>query len=309
MNTQANAMHESAMSRQIAPAAVPATRLFYWSVRRELWEHRSIYLAPLAAAGVFLAGFLISSVRLAGRMRAALALDPMHQHEKLAQPYDYAAGMVMLASLLVGLYYCLEALQSERRDRSILFWKSLPVSDLTTVFSKATIPIVIVPLLTWAVTAITMIVMWLLNAAVVAAYGMNAAALCTRLSLFQMCLMLLYHLVTVHSLWHAPFYGWLLMVSAWARRAVFLWAFLPPLAICALEKIVFNSSHFGALLMYRLTGGPEAMAMATGSMPINPGTHLTPGRFLTTPGLWIGLAITAAFLIAAVWLRRYRGPI
>jgi len=290
-------MTESPLERQrIMPAAISATRPFYWSLRREFWEIRSIYIAPLAAAALILFGFLISA--LAHRKR--LMVD---------EPYDFAAGMLMLTQILVGFFYSLEALHGERRDRSILFWKSLPVSDLTTVFSKATIPIVIVPLLTWAVTAITMIVMWLLNAAVVAAYGMNAAALCTRLSLFQMCLMLLYHLVTVHSLWHAPFYGWLLMVSAWARRAVFLWAFLPPLAICALEKIVFNSSHFGALLMYRLTGGPEAMAMATGSMPINPGTHLTPGRFLTTPGLWIGLAITAAFLIAAVRLRRYRGPI
>ena len=41
----------------------------------------------------------------------------------------------------------------------------------------------------------------------------------------------------------------------------------------------------------------------------DPMTHLTPGNFLSSPGLWIGLAIAAAFLAAAVRLRRYREPI
>ena len=307
MNTQANAMHESAMSRQIAPAAVPATRLFYWSVRRELWEHRSIYLAPLAAAGVFLAGFLISSVRLAGRMRAALALDPMHQHEKLAQPYDYAAGMVMLASLLVGLYYCLEALQSERRDRSILFWKSLPVSDRTTILAKATVPLVIIPLLGWSITTVTQFAMLVVNSAVLAGSGLSVATLWTQLSPVQMSLLLLYHLVTVHALWQAPIYGWLLMVSAWARRAAFLWATVPVLAIGVVEKMAFGTSYFARMVGNRFAGGPEAMPMSD-SFPTNPAMHLTPGHFLSSAGLWLGLAVTAAFLVAAIRLRRYRDP-
>jgi len=307
MNTQENVMHESAMSRQIAPVAVPATRLFYWSVRRELWEHRSIYLAPLAAAGVFLVGFLISSVRLASRMRAALALDPMHQHEKLAQPYDYAAGMVMLASLLVGLYYCLEALQSERRDRSILFWKSLPVSDRTTILAKVAVPLVLIPVLGWSITTVTQFAMLIVNSAVLAGSGLSAATLWTKLSPVQMSLLLLYHLVTVHALWQAPIYGWLLMVSAWARRAAFLWATVPVLAIGVVEKMAFGTSYFARMVGNRFAGGPEAMPMSD-SFPTNPAMHLTPGHFLSSAGLWLGLAVTAAFLVAAVRFRRYRDP-
>jgi len=307
MNTQANVMHEPTMSSQIAPAPVPASRLFYWCVRRELWEHRAIYIAPLAAAGVFLAGFLISSVHLAGRMRAALALDAMHQHEKLAQPYDYAAGMVMLASLLVGLYYCLEALQSERRDRSILFWKSLPVSDRTTILAKAAVPLVIIPLLGWSITTVTQFAMLVVNSAVLAGSGLSVATLWARLSPIQMSLLLLYHLVTVHALWQAPIYGWLLMVSAWARRAAFLWATVPVLAIGIVEKMAFGSSYFGRMVGNRFAGGPEAMPMSD-SFPTNPAMHLTPGHFLSSAGLWLGLAVTAAFLVAAIRLRRYRDP-
>ena len=309
MNTQANAMRESPLeSEGIVTGSLSKTRPFYWSVRRELWENRAIYLAPLAAAGVFLFGFLISSFHLASRMRAALALDAMHQREKIAQPYDYAAGMVMLTSLLVGLYYCLEALQSERRDRSILFWKSLPISDRTTILAKATVPLVIVPLLGWVITTVAQFVMLIVNSAVLAGSGLSVATLWTQLSPFQMSLLLLYHLVTVHALWQAPIYGWLLMVSGWARRAAFLWATVPLLAIGVVEKMVFGTSYLGGLIGSRFAGGPEAIPMSD-SFPTNPAMHLTPGHFLSSAGLWLGLAVTAAFLAAAVRLRRYREPI
>jgi ABC-2 type transport system permease protein len=306
MNTPLNAMPEAFPDSQaIAPAATAATRPFYWSVRRELWENRSIYLAPLAAAAVALFGFLIATMTPHVRLKD---LSPA-RHDALVEPYDFIAGLLMLTQLLVGVFYSLEALHGERRDRSILFWKSLPVSDLTVVLSKATIPIVVVPLFTWAVTVALQFVMLMLSSAIVAGRGLSVATLWAQVSLFQMSMMLLYHLVTVHALWHAPIYGWLLLVSGWARRAAILWAVLPVLGVLAIEKIAFGTSHFGDLLIYRLAGGSEAMAMATGSMPIDPGTHLTPGHFLASPGLWLGLLVTAGFLLAAARVRRYRGPI
>src|SRR5206468_11277314 len=149
MNTQSNAMPESLDAQRVAPAVLSPSRPMYWSVRRELWENRSIYIAPLAVAGVFLFGFLISTIHLPARMRALSALDPAQQREAIAMPFDIAAALLMLTQLLVGAFYCLDALHGERRDRSILFWKSLPVSDLTTVLSKASIPLVVLPLLTF----------------------------------------------------------------------------------------------------------------------------------------------------------------
>src|SRR6266478_4392169 len=311
MNTQSNAIPESPLESQvIAPAVISATRRMYWSVRRELWESRSIYLAPLAVAALFLFGFLISTIHLPDKMRAALELNLVQQHESIEQPYIFAALLIMATAFIVGVFYCLDALHGERRDRSIMFWKSLPVSDLTTVLSKASIPLVVLPLLAFAITVTLQLIMLLLSSAVLLGNGLSAAPLWTQLSLFQMSLMLLYHLLTVHSLWHAPFYGWLLLVSGWARRAPFLWAVLPVLAICVVEKIAFNTSHFAALLGDRFAGGPEAVALTGASrFPIEPGMQLTPGHFLSSPGLWIGLGVTAALLAAAVRLRRYRGPI
>ncbi len=309
MNTQANAIPESPLESQvIAPAVISATRRMYWSVRRELWESRSIYIAPLAVAALILVGFLISTIHLPGKMRAALALNPVQQHELIEQPYSFAALLIMATTFIVAVFYCLDALHGERRDRSILFWKSLPVSDLTTVLSKASIPLVVLPLLTFAITVATQFIMLLLSSAVLLGSGLSVATLWTQVSLFQMSLMLLYHLVTVHALWWAPIYGWLLLVSGWARRAAFLWAGLPLLAVGVVEKVAFNSSHFAAILRNRMDGGAEAVT-APGTFPMDPMTHLTPGHFLGSPGLWIGLAVAAAFLAAVVRLRRYREPI
>ncbi len=310
MSTQSNAMPESPVESQvIAPAVISATRRMYWSVRRELWENRSIYIAPLAVAAVILFGFLISTIHLPDKMRAALALDAAKQHELIERPYSFAALLIMGTTFIVAVFYCLDALHGERRDRSILFWKSLPVSDLTTVLSKASIPLVVLPLLTFAITVVTQWIMLLLSTAVLLGSGLSVATLWTHLPLFQMWLMLLYHLLAIHALWYAPIFGWLLLVSGWARRAAFLWAALPLLAIGVVEKIAFNTSHFAAMLGHRLSGGSEGVGFTAGSMSMDLLTQLTPGQFLISPGLWVGLAVTAAFLAAAVRLRRYQGPI
>ena len=305
MNTQSEAMVPLEANVTV-PVVIPASRRLYWSVRRELWENRSIYLAPLAVAAVFLVAFLIGAIHPPVKMRDAMALDPMRHQDLVEQPYTFAAFLLMGTTLIVALFYCLEALYSERRDRSILFWKSLPVSDLTTVLAKLSIPLIILPLATFAITIVTQWIMLLLSSVLMLARGQSVAALWSNLPLFQMSLMLLFHIVAIHGLQFAPVYSWLLLVSSWARRAPFLWAVLPPFAIGVAERIAFHTSHFAALLGYLLGGGPEVV---TGKMQMLPLTPLAVGEFFINPGLWIGLAVAAAFLAAAVRLRRYREPI
>jgi len=308
MNIRSNELSGTLETPKTATAAPPATRPLYWSVRRELWENRSIYVAPSAVAVLFLFGFLISLIHLPARMRAAMALEPLRQHASIVQPYNFAVLAIMATTFLVGVLYCLDALSGERRDRSILFWKSLPVSDRTTVLAKASIVLVVIPLLTFVIVVAVQLVMLVLSSMVLLGSGLSAATLWTQVSPFQTSLMLLYHLFMVHVLWYAPIYGWLLLVSAWARRAAFLWASLPLLAIGMVEKLAFNTTHFAALLAYRVSGGAEAALSTARGFPLDPmTTHLTPAAFLSNPGLWVGLAIAAAFLAAAVRLRRNRG--
>ena len=305
MNTQSEAMAPLETNVTV-PVVIPASRRLYWSVRRELWENRAIYIAPLAVAALIMVAFLIGAIHPPIKMRDAMALDPMRHQDLVEQPYTFVAFLLMGTTLIVAMFYCLEALYSERRDRSILFWKSLPVSDLTTVLAKLTIPLVILPLVTFAITIVTQWIMLLLSSALMLARGQSVAALWSHLPLFQMSLMLLFHVVAIHGLQFAPVYSWVLLVSSWARRAPLLWAVLPPLAIGVAEKIAFNTSHFAALLGYLLGGGPE---IVTGKMEMLPLTPLAVGEFFINPGLWIGLAVAAAFLAAAVRLRRYREPI
>jgi ABC-2 type transport system permease protein len=301
-------------SHAIAPAALLETRPMYWSIRRELWENRSIYVGPLAVGGVALLGSLINLIRLPHTMRELAAMEPAHQTIMLAHPYAHVAMLLLLTEFLIGVFYSLDALYGERRDRSILFWKSLPVSDRATVLAKASIPFVILPLLTFVIVVALQWITLLMGGIVLLANGAGAASMWARLPLVQMQLVLLYGLVVL-VLWHAPIYAWFLLVSGWARRATFLWAVLPLVAIGVFENIAFRTSHFGSLMKDRLFGfATDAFAFhAPDSAPIDahfiPLALLTPGRFLSSPGLWIGLVFAAMFLAAAVRLRRYREPI
>ena len=261
---------------------------------------------------MILFGFLFFLVGLPHTMRHAMTLDPGHQRAALAHPYNLAAGLIMFAAFIVSIFYSLDALYGERRERSILFWKSMPVSDLTTVLSKASVPLAVLPAVAFAITLAVEVIMLIASSAVLGASGLSVAAFWNQLQLFQVMYQLLYHLVTIHLLWYAPMYAWLFLISAWARRAPFLWAVLPPFAIYIFEKTAFHTTHFVDFLNYRFSGGNEALDRLGGSAsayPMDPGMVMTPVPFLLSPGLWLGLIFAAAFLYTAARLRRYRGPI
>lgn len=312
MNTQptASSAQPAMPIAPIAPNALPVPRPLYWSVRREVWENRSIYIAPLAAAAVVLFGSFVSFVVMAHRTRFPRALDEAQRQAALERPFSVTAALIIFTSFVVGVFYCLDALHGERRDRSILFWKSLPVSDRTTVLAKACIPLVVQPMITFAIIVSTQLVLLVMSTPILAAYGLSASTLWAQWPLFQKSLMLLYALAAL-ALWHAPVYAWLLMVSGWARRMAFLWAVLPLVAINVVEKIVFNTHYFLDFQKRRLFGGflegfiMPARDKVAGAAPV----RIDPGTFLSLPGLWIGLAFAAVFLVAAVELRRNREPI
>src|SRR6187399_879217 len=149
------------------------TRPMYWSVLREVWENKSIYIAPSIVGAVILFGALISSGHLPERRRNAMLLDEVRRRAAIELPYNIVAMVIIFTAFIVGLFYCLDALYGERRDRSILFWKSLPVSDLTTVLSKATIALVVLPLVTFAVIVATQFVMLLWTSVLLISHGMS----------------------------------------------------------------------------------------------------------------------------------------
>jgi ABC-2 type transport system permease protein len=302
MSATSQSLNDAPVAPRATTVDYPKSRLFYWSVRRELWENRSIYLAPVLVALVMLAGFAIAARRLADAARTIFMLDAQQQAEMLTKPLAFTATPIIVTASLVALFYCLDALHGERRDRSILFWKSLPVSDLVTVLSKAFIPLVILPVITCATFMVLQLIILVVGTLVIQAGGLDGTVLWTSAPLIGMWAGLIYDVIGL-ALWYAPIYAWLLLVSGWARRATFLWAVLPPLVLCLLEKIAFDTKVLTSLLKYRLFGfGQFAYDGRHQDVP-------DPIALLTSPGLWAGLVVAAALLAAAVWFRRYQQPI
>jgi ABC-2 type transport system permease protein len=313
MNMQPPAASEPGLDAQsAAPDVLHETRPVYWSIRRELWENRSLWIVPLTVAAFALFGFMIGSIGLPKKIRIAATLAPLPRHLMVVDHFSMAPVPIVLVAILVGVFYSVDALYGERRDRSILFWKSLPVSDLTTVLTKASIPLAVLPLIAFVVSTVLQCVMLLWSTVVLLASGVNPFIVWSEFHFLQEPLILLYGLIVL-ALWQAPLHAWFLLVSSWARRTPFLWAVLPLVIISVLEKSVFGTGGFAAMTLGRLTGSYEyafVQRQRPGKIPlIDDLTELTPLRFIGSPGLWVGLIVAAAFLFAATRMRRNREPI
>ncbi len=238
-----------------------------------------------------------------------LNINDLHAHSIPALvPYAIAAVLIPASGIVISIFYCLGAMHGERRDRSILFWKSLPVSDLVTVLAKLSVPALVIPAVVFVLVAASHLIIFAYSTIAWASAGQDAIQLWSQVPLLRLWIMCLYALVAV-SLWHLPAWGWLLMVSAWARKMPILWAFGVPIALSVLEQIAFNTKHVSHLFWDRLVGG---LGVAF-DVPQHPATlelsYMTPLRLIASPGLWLGLVVGAAFIAATVWIRRRAEPL
>lgn len=293
-------------------------------IRRELWEHRSIILVPVIVAGLMLLVELYGIVTASQHVHLIrgeinIEMDEMHAHgltRGAALTYltmGSLAAPFLISMFIVTFLYLLDCLYAERKDRSVLFWKSLPVSDVSVVGSKLLTAAGVIPLITFAVFIPTFIVLTLLAGLGFSMIGADGANLIWQPRAFISGAVTLLYGLAVQSLWYLPIYGWLLLVSAWARRAVLLWATLPPLALILVEDRIFGTNGFARLLGDRVVGvfheaftSPDGMHIELGSKAFNATSLAMPTSFLTSVGLWGGLVVAAAFIAGAVWLRRYR---
>jgi ABC-2 type transport system permease protein len=320
MTSTSEAMGEAPSMATASPAT--GVRPFFWSVRRELWEHRSIYIAPAAVSAVVIAGVLFAALRTshigtgpiftrtgagAGQYLYAQAVA-----SAALVPLLIATAAITLVGALTGFFYCLGALNGERRDRSILFWKSLPVSNTTTVAAKAFAAMALLPVCVFAAIVITHLAALAILAVALVAHGQSLDLL-RDVPLLRGWLLLAWALFAFW-LWWAPVYGWALLVSAWAKRLTLLWAVLPPIGLAVFERVAFDTQHVQTIIRHRLNGGLELLLETP--VPAQPPTvghvHLPDldlVGFLTSSALWIGLAFAALCFAGAVWLRRRAEPV
>ena len=295
-------------------------------LRRELVEHPASWMVPAVLGALFVVAALFAVFGIARVGIDEIQFDSDLMAEAADPMQIRAVLMVMflpIATLFSGVisviiaFYLLDALYAERKDRSILFWKSLPVSDLKTVGSKYLTGLLVMPLQALAMFLATAVLVWLIAGLAGAVAGTGQLLLQGPLALLQAVIVMAYGLVAF-GLWLAPVHAWLLLVSAFARRAVLAWAVLPPLLVIVAEKVLFDTQYFALLLGQRLSGGMELAFSGKGSAAIAAEDEgfsavfpalsdlMTPGRFLAAPELWGGLAVAAIFLAGAVWLRRWR---
>lgn len=297
-------------------------------VQRELWEHKALYYAPLAVAGLILFGFLMSFVTA---LFQGVSFDvAVATLELTGAPVSITGGAALLGipfgflNAVLGVVvflYGIDALYAERKDKSILFWRSMPVTDTETVISKLVTGIVAAPLVTAAVIIATQIVLLVLASLVVLIGGGSPVELLLGpLPFVQVWALVLWVLVT-SSIWFAPIVAWFLLCSAFARRSVLIWVFVPWIVAGMLETIVMRSGEvwklIGERFSYAAISGldfPEGIDIdneADIKALIQGGdfdviSAISPMQFLTDPGLWGGLIVAAVFLAGAIYCRRFR---
>lgn len=302
-------------------------KVFIGLVKRELWEHPALFVGPLGANLFVAISMLIGIARGIGSEQAlrniASGLDVAGETAlEVGRNVLFASpiALVLIVTVCVGYFYFIDCLYAERRERSILFFKSLPVTDTQTVLSKLFAGVIMLPLLSLAAFILTQLFVLLVATAALTAVGGRAGALWSVGGLLSNWGFALYSLLSM-TLWFAPFIAFLVLVSAWARRAVFLWSLAPLFLIQAeyllpgrdfLGPLVFGhvGSYFAAAMragdVRVLANGGEALSQRLGEGPLRPLDFADPVGFLSEPALWVSLLVAAAFVAGAIALRRYR---
>jgi len=310
-----------------APGLAPATTLvsrsslqiFIVLVRRELWEHRALWMTPLVVAVLLLATTFLAH---AGPF-PFVNDDEVWRHERSREALFALMewGLTVpqyLVMVIVLSFYLTDCLYAERKDRSILFWKSMPVSDGATVVSKLLTALVVVPLGIYLLALITSVLFAALMLLRVSLGHIPAGmAMWNSIAWLKVQALMLYGLI-VSMFWYAPLAAYLMFVSAWARRNVTLWATLPPIIAILLERFAFGTNHVVDLLQYRTYGiwGTLNLQNSVNSTVTDGPSHIVSltGVFdtlnISTPflsiDLWLGVGVAVALVFAATRIRRYR---
>lgn len=319
----------------ISATPISPARSFFWLLKREYWEHRGGFLwAQLITGGIAIMFAMLS----AAVSVMSLSSNIWHTNIGNEQEYSLALGIfgdsmlltgIILAQVVLALvifFYALGSLHDDRRDRSILFWKSLPLSDSNIVLSKAAWALLLAPMIAVAIGLAVGVVLWLI--AIASAFCLGAPhpwAMATQSHPFELLLLLLMT-IPMGILWSLPTIGWLMLCSAWANSKPFLWAVLLPLLGCVmisifggmpglklpLNLIWYVVVYRGLLSIFPCSWVPIEIASDASAPSLSEAGNLVPWilhhsqieRVYGHPNIWIGATVGIALIIAAIYLRR-----
>ncbi len=292
-------------------------------VRREVWENRSLWIAPLAIAGFILVMALFGAIHAGDQGVFSIGSSEGPKEEELREVLGnvgkqegiYGMAMAsftmfhMMVLSIVIFFYLLDSLMTERKDRSILFWKSLPISDVQVVSSKALTALVVAPLFVLLVSAATQLLfglIWWVR--------MHGSPIANVLIPFDAGTWLQVQagslvMAFVSVVWLLPVAGYLMLVSVWVRRNAFLWAVLPPVAAMAGEYLLLRTHYAASFVGRRLVGDFQIMDSPEFSGAGDDGLAefvSRAGSVLVHWETWAGIAAAVAMFVAVVRIRRYR---
>jgi ABC-2 type transport system permease protein len=231
-------------------------------------------------------------------------------------------GMLMIVILffivmsIYSTWYLLDCLYADRKDRSILFWKSLPITDTATVLCKLGVALIVIPCIYFAIAdATTLLVSFIVSVRASTYVGGSLWHASNWIGIQGLWL----YLIVTSAVWYLPLAGWLLVVSAWAKRAVMLWSILPPVAVILAERLLIGTHVLASELGERLggyfaqafqytpgdanwvvTGIPDHGSITT---PVSVLRFVNLEGFFSSPETWIGAVVGVALIAAAVQLR------
>jgi ABC-2 type transport system permease protein len=296
---------------------------FLWLIRREIWEHKAIWIAPAIVIACILLLVVSGNVHLGpiGELGDSTVFGELSSEVQVKLLVIVYAGLALVIDMVMGIvafFYAIDSLYADRRDRSVLFWKSLPLSDAETVLSKFAVAAVVIPIVTLAAALVAQLVVASGGSIKLAMSGLSAGMMWQPEALLGGFVVALLWCITA-VLWYAPVIAYLMLVSAWAQKAPFLWAVLPPVGIVLLERVALYTSYAGDFIAYRLLGlykllgsreGPQVSSHEAAGDEISKVMQLdlvgSIRNFYSSPDLWLGVIAAGLLLAAAMWVRRYR---
>jgi ABC-2 type transport system permease protein len=308
-------------------------------INREFWEHRgafiktpviiSIVILVLTIGGYLTSLFMVEKTGSGELTKKGLQELIKLPQEKLAMFWN---GQIIGLSLLfifvlfiVMFFYVLGSLYNDRKDQSIMFWKSLPISDVQTVASKLITAMFVVPLVfTVVVTLLSLILMVLVSIALLF-HGFNPIQLVwAPVNIFQDLGLVLTGVYT-QMFWALPIYGWLIFCSSFTKKRPFLFAVFVPSGIALgwywINMFSFKFTDFTMFKKPILYLGHAVFPYASGSMSksgsgnfhMDLGDNTMPGELISrmissvvSLEVLYGMIFAGIFIAASIWVRRYR---
>lgn len=303
----------------------------YWMLaKREVWEHKSLWIVPIVVACLAVLGSLYGGVALiVAAHQGMITINNIGVVGGDARGGLHVAMLAMaslfnVVMLFMVWFYLMDSLYADRKDRSVLFWRSMPVSDTATVLSKVFTGMVTAPAFMFVLVVIAEFIAGIIFMIAAGIVGVNLFHEAFYPGTIILTWIVLAFALIQQSLWLLPYWGWFLLCSAWAKKLVLAWAVLIPLGAILIELIVFRShylsdgifGHIGRGVM--LLGGYSASETQTGfhggfQMFGPPGQSVinfgSVAHMFALPEMWIGVGIGIIFILGAIWLRRHRSEI